>query len=88
MSRYNGFEEVCYDDALKKDLEEMLPGCFVFVLELPTGDVEALSMHKFKNALSTMISKDHALSFHMRYLSKEERVAAEKFFTQQNNKPN
>lgn len=82
IGRYNSFEEACYDDQYKKEIEEMIPGCFVFVLELPTGDVEALSMHKFKNALSTMISKDHALSLHMRYLSKEEKVAAEKFFTQ------
>ena len=82
MSRYNGFEEACYDDDFKQLIEDLTPGCFVFVVELANGDVEALSMHKFKNALSTMISKDHALSFHMRYLSKEERVAAEQFFTQ------
>lgn len=81
-ARYNSFEESCYDADFKQLIEDLTPGCFVFVYELPSGDVEALSMHKFKNSLSTMIPKDHALSLHMRYLSKEERIAAEKFFTQ------
>ena len=75
LSRYNQFDEWCFDDNFKKEIEDLSTGCFVFVLELPGGDVEALSMHKFKNALSTMISKDHGLSLHMRYLTKDEREA-------------
>lgn len=54
------------------------------MLELPDEDgaerLEALSMHKFNAALSTMISKDAALSLHMRYLTEEERKLAQSFF--------
>lgn len=48
----------------------------MFVLELPGKGVEALSMHKFEYALSTMISREAALSLQLRYLSKEERENA------------
>ena len=45
-----------------KELDQMIAGCFVFVVELPNGDLEALAMHKFEYAVSTMISKESALS--------------------------
>lgn len=59
---------------MQKQLEDMTVGCFVFVLELPDGNVEAITMHKFDEkmmAISSMISKEHALSLHMRYLTPE-----------------
>jgi hypothetical protein len=52
-------------------IDGLATGCFVFVLEDDQGIVEAISMHKFKDALSTMISKEAALSLHMRFLDKE-----------------
>ena len=57
-------------------MEAITVGCFVFVLELPDGNVEALTMHKFDDsmmAISSMISKEHALSLQMRYLTPEQR---------------
>ena len=85
-SRYNGFQltDLCGDKEVFEQIDDLTSGCFVFVLDLPDQDgaqrVEALSMHKFNGALSTMISKDAALSLHMRYLTAEERVAAQAFF--------
>jgi hypothetical protein len=49
-------------------------GCFVFVLELENGNIEALSMHKFgfeMMTVSTMIDKEAAQSLQMRYLTRE-----------------
>ena len=82
-SRYNGFDigTQLGDDQFTKQVDDLCPGCFVFVYDLPEGNIEALSMHKFKNALSTMISKDAALSLHMRYLNESEREASKEFFT-------
>ena len=57
-------------------MEAITVGCFVFVLELTDGNVEALTMHKFDDtmmAISSMISKEHALSLQMRYLTPEQR---------------
>ena len=75
MKRYNGWRTLCKDEPdLTKQLENITVGCFVFVLELPDGNVEALTMHKFDEsmmAISSMISKDQALSLHMRYLTPE-----------------
>ena len=62
-------------------LEALSVGCFVFVLELPDGNVEALTMHKFDEsmyAISSMICKEHALSLHMRYLTPEQREQGKK----------
>ena len=77
MKRYNGWRTLCKgDDALWKQMEAITVGCFVFVLELPDGNVEALTMHKFDEsmmAISSMISKEHALSLQMRYLTPEQR---------------
>jgi hypothetical protein len=36
--------------------------------------IEAISMHKFEYALSSMINRELAYNFQMRYLSKEERA--------------
>jgi len=55
---------------------DLSPGCFVLVIEFPDGNMEAVTMHRFLHALSTMISKEAAFSLHMRYLSKEERAQA------------
>ena len=55
---------------------DLTPGCFVFVVELPDGNIEALTMHRFLHALSTMISKEAAFSSQMRYLTKDERTKA------------
>jgi hypothetical protein len=46
------------------------------VLELHNGKIEALTMHKFEYALSTMVSKESAYNIQMRYLTREEREAA------------
>ena len=84
--RYNGYtlKDLCDDEHVFNEVEELASGCFVFVIELPDEDgaerVEALTMHKFNNSLSTMISKDAALSFHLRYLNEEERKGAEEQF--------
>ena len=77
MKRYNGWRTLAKgDEELTKQLDAITVGCFVFVLELPCGNVEALTMHKFDEsmmAISSMISKEHALSLHMRYLTPEQR---------------
>jgi hypothetical protein len=59
------------DGVVFETIDGLATGCFVFVLEDDQGIVEAISMHKFKDALSTMISKEAALSLHMRFLDKE-----------------
>ena len=46
------------------------------MLELEDGNIEALAMHKFEYALSSMIGREAAFSLQMRYLSKEERENA------------
>jgi hypothetical protein len=77
MNRYNGWNSLLkHDPELLKNMGDITVGCFVFVLELPDGNVEALTMHKFDTsmmAISSMISKDQALSLHMRYLTPEQR---------------
>lgn len=56
------------------EVAELAPGCFVLVLEgLEGGSVEALTMHKFEHALSTMICRENIWSLQLRYLTKEER---------------
>jgi hypothetical protein len=52
----------------------------VFVVELEDGHVEALAMHKFAAALSTMVGKEAALSLHLRYLTKEQQEDGQQFW--------
>jgi len=74
--RYNSPESI-KDPEVREQVGDMTPGCFVFVIELPDGNIEALTMHRFMHALSTMISKESAFSLHTRYLTKEERAQAQ-----------
>ena len=64
------------EPALAKAVDELHPGCFVLAVEMPDGNVEALAMHKFEHALSTMVCRETATSLQMRYLTKEEREGA------------
>ena len=62
--RYNGSKsDVQEDPVLGKAIDDLTPGCFVFVYELPSGKMEALSMHKFEYAVSSMINREIAYSF-------------------------
>ena len=72
MYRYNGVESL-NDKDVQEQMEELSPGCFVLAYVLPNGNIEALAMHKFQHALSTMIPKENLLSLHLRYLNKAER---------------
>jgi len=58
--RYNGSYSIFGDDKKTADeLDSFTPGCFVLVLTgLDGTNVEALTMHKFENALSTMIGRE------------------------------
>ena len=77
MKRYNGWRDMLKEKPeISSQFEDLSNGCFVYCLELPDGNVEALTMHKFAHALSTMVSKESALSLHMRYLNDEERKNA------------
>jgi hypothetical protein len=80
MKRYNGWRTLSKDEPeLFKQMEALTVGSFAFVLEMPDGNVEALTMHKFDEsmmAISCMISKEQALSLHMRYLTPEQREQA------------
>jgi hypothetical protein len=49
MNRFNGWRSLASkDDILLKEFEDLSMGCFVFVLDLDNGNVEALTMHKFE----------------------------------------
>lgn len=76
MFRYNDFtiENLCNDKGLYDQINEFNLGCFVIVIEFENENIEALTMHKFKNALSTMIGKESAQNLQFRHLSKEERL--------------
>jgi hypothetical protein len=74
-NRHNSFESVV-DDRAREAIDELAPGCFVLVTELPNGQIEALVLHKFKGAISTMVVKEPLYSLHMRYLTHEERIIA------------
>ena len=75
--RYNGWRDMLREwPDISTQFESLTNGCFVFCLELPDGNVEALTMHKFEHALSTMVSKESALNQHMRYLTADERKLA------------
>lgn len=72
MYRYNGVEALD-DEEVQSQIEDLSPGCFVLSWQLPNGQIEALSMHKFNLALSTMIPKENLISLHLRHLNREER---------------
>ena len=62
--RYSGsYSSVVEDPALAEQIKQLNPGCFVFVYEAPSGNVEAITMHKFDYAVSSMISKESAYNF-------------------------
>lgn len=61
----------------REQIDGLTPGCFVFVVHLPNGLIEAIVLHKFKDAVSTMVSKENLYSLQMRYLTVEEREAAQ-----------
>jgi hypothetical protein len=74
MHRYHGLHAISIPDAeTRKQILALSPGCFVLAYTLPDGNVEALAMHKFNDALSTMIPKENLYSLHVRFLDKEER---------------
>jgi hypothetical protein len=58
--RYNGSYSIFGDDKeTAEELDTYSPGCFVLVLTgLDGKNIEALTMHKFENALSTMIGRE------------------------------
>ena len=61
--RYNGIQSTMQEEKeLCNQVNELSAGCFVFALSLPNGSVEALTMHKFEYALSTMVSREAAFS--------------------------
>ena len=49
MFRYNDFtiENLCNDKGFYEQINEFHLGCFVVVIELDNGNIEALTMHKF-----------------------------------------
>jgi hypothetical protein len=49
MYRYNDFtvENMCSDKDLYDKINEFNLGCFVIVIDLQNGNIEALTMHKF-----------------------------------------
>jgi hypothetical protein len=49
MFRYNDFtiKNLCNDKSLYDNINEIHLGCFVIVIELENGNIEALTMHKF-----------------------------------------
>ena len=72
MNRYSGLDALS-DDQVKEQIGELSPGCFVLALELASGNVEALALHKCNKAISTMITKENLFSLHVRFLTTEER---------------
>ena len=84
-SRYNGrYTTLAEDKELSDEVGKITPGCFVFVLQLANGSIEALAMHKFEYALSTMLNRETAFSLQMRYLSKSEMEGATKMLEPDN----
>lgn len=84
MWRYNGIEKI-ENKQVREQIDELAPGCFVLAYELPNGNIEALAMHKFDKATSTMIPKENLFSLHYRYLNKEERALAKPTLDQEQN---
>lgn len=81
MNRYNPVTlEHLGDEDFFKAADNLTTGCFVFVLELPDGHIEAIPMHRFQSSLSTMIGKESAHSLQMRYLEKDEIEIGKKFW--------
>ena len=74
MYRYHGLNaQSIPDEEDRKAILATSPGCFVLAYKLPDGNYEALAMHKFNDALSTMIPKENLYSLHVRFLNKDER---------------
>ena len=70
--RYNGIDGLkTIDKQVYDAISDISQGCFAFLLEMPDGKVEAITMHKFSHALSTMIAKECAYNLQMRYLNTE-----------------
>ena len=81
MSRYNTVSmENFKDQHFYDQIDNLSTGCFIFVIEHYDGHIEALAMHRFENALSTMVGKEAAFGLHMRYLTKEEREVGKRFW--------
>ena len=62
--RYNGsYSSFGEDKQSAEEVSKLSPGCFILVLTGINGsNVEALTMHKFENALSTMICRENIIS--------------------------
>ena len=81
MQRYNPVTlEHLKDEAFFKEVDDLTTGCFVFVLELADGHIEALPMHRFQSSLSTMVPKESALNLQLRYLDQHEIEDGKKFW--------
>lgn len=74
--RHNDLPTLPAEKETLESIDALTPGCFVLVIELPEGNIEALAMHKFKEALSTMVGKENLFSLHVRYLDQDEREKA------------
>jgi hypothetical protein len=61
------------EEELKKGISTLSPGCFVLAIKLKGGNVEALSMHKFPKSCNMMVSREHMISLHLRFLTPKER---------------
>ena len=68
--------EAVTDLEARNQIDSLTPGCFVFVVHLPNGLIDAVTLHKFKDSISTMVSKEEMYSLQMRYLTAEERESA------------
>ena len=65
------------NDEVRNQIDDLTPGCFVLVIEMPGSNmVEALTLHKQKEGVSTMIAKENIYSLQMRHLNREEREFA------------
>lgn len=58
MYRYHGVPTIP-DEQVREAINNLSPGCFVLELTLPNGNIEALALHKFEQALSTMIPREN-----------------------------
>ena len=61
LRRYNGSQAIG-DEDVHKQIDELSPGCFVFVYEHTESLHEAITMHKFEYALSTMVGRENVTS--------------------------
>lgn len=90
MNRYNAIST--YEDAtFVKELEDLNTGCFTFVLEFYDEEknlkaVEPIVLHKFDNAVSSMVDKENLISLQLRYLNAEERENSKGIYGADNKK--